>query len=98
MPDGKLTDAELNVMACFWHFELDFGFGPTLLWRLENEVEHHEFHEMMHVVAMQLKSEGKSQIDPPTEPAEIPWSDAAEFRRRLRELQEDDSAGLDPAS
>ena len=34
MPKAKLTDAELNVMACFWHDELDFEFGPTLLWRL----------------------------------------------------------------
>ena len=26
MSKAKLTDAEYNVMACFWHEELDCGF------------------------------------------------------------------------
>jgi hypothetical protein len=86
MPKAKLTDAEYNVMACFWHEELDHGFGPTLLWRLENGITRPEFFEMMHVVAMQLDAEGKNEVDLPIEPVEIPWADAREFRRRLREL------------
>ncbi len=86
MSKVELTDAEHNVMACFWHEELDFGFGPTLLWRLENGIAHSEFFEMMHVLAMQLDAEGRNEVDLPIEPVEIPWSDAGEFRRRLREL------------
>jgi hypothetical protein len=86
MPKAKLTDAEYNVMACFWHEELDCGFGPTLLWRLENGITRAEFFEMMHVVALQLDAEGKNEVDVPIEPVEIPWADAREFRRRLREL------------
>jgi len=86
MPKAKLTDAALNVMACFWHDELDFEFGPTLLWRLDNGITHLEFLDMMHVMGQQLEAEGKDEVDRPIEPIEIPWSDVEEFRRRLREL------------
>ena len=86
MPKSKLTDAERNVMACFWHEELDSEFGPTLLWRLENGIAHSEFFEMMRVVSNELEAKGKNEVDLPIEPVEIPWSDAEEFRRRLREL------------
>ena len=86
MSKAKLTDAEHSVMACFWHEELDFGFGPTLLWRLENGIARSEFFKMMHVVATQLESEGTNEVDLPIEPVEIPWTDAEDFRRRLREL------------
>ena len=83
---AKLTDAELNVMACFWHQELDSEFGPTLLWRLDNGIAHSEFSEMMHVVGKELAARGKNEVDLPIEPVEIPWADAEEFRWRLREL------------
>ena len=86
MPKAKLTDAELNVMACFWHDELDFEFGPTLLWRLDNGITHLEFLDMMYVVSRQLEAKGKNEVNRPIEPVEIPWADAEAFRRRLREL------------
>lgn len=86
MPKAKLTDAERNVMASFWHDELDFEFGPTLLWRLDNGIAHSEFFDMMHVACKELEAKGKNQVDLPIEPVEIPWADAEEFRRRLREL------------
>ena len=86
MSKARLTDAERNVMACFWHEELDFNFGPTLLWRLDNRITHLEFLDMMHVVGKQLEAKGKNEVDRPIEPVEIPWSDGEEFRRRLREL------------
>ena len=88
MPKAKLTTAERNVMACFWLQELDFEYGPTLMWRLENEVTHAEFLDMMYVMGKELEAEGTNEVEPPTEPVEIPWSDGGEFRQRLRQLMD----------
>ena len=88
MPKAELTKAERNVMACFWLQELDFECGPTLMWRLENEVTHAEFLDMMYVMGKELEAEGTNQVEPPTEPIEIPWSDGGEFRQRLRQLMD----------
>ena len=74
MPKAKLTEAERNVMSSFWHDELDFEFGPTLLWRLDNGIAHSEFFDMMHVACKELESKGKNEVDLPVEPVEIPWT------------------------
>ena len=95
MSKAKLTDAERNVMASFWHDGLDGSssgrddFWPILLWQTEEWIEDSEFFDMMSVMAKELESEGKNEVDRPIYPVEIPWADAGEFRRRLRALLAD---------
>jgi hypothetical protein len=96
MSTAKLTDAERNVMASFWHDGLDGPnsgkpeFWMISLWQLDHGVEDSEFFAMMSVMAKELEAEGKNEVGRPVYPLEIPWADAGEFRRRLWELLSDD--------
>ena len=96
MSTAKLTDAECNVMAAFWHDGLDGlnscrpEFWMVFLWQLDHEIGDSEFFAMMSVMAKELEAEGKNEVGQPVYPLDIPWADAEEFRQRLRELLSDD--------
>ena len=98
---AKLTEAEKNAIAWFWHQELEEEFddvtggGPTWFWRWKHGVTKAEFHGMVHLLGKELEAEGKNEIEKPTEPFEIPWTNAEEFRARYQQLRESSNDDLE---
>ena len=76
-------------LHCHTHLSDGKHLAAFLIERaLENEVTHAELLDMMHVLGKELEVEGTNEVEPPTEPIEIPWSDGGEFRQRLRQLMD----------